>query len=100
MKRYKVKIIHTIIKEFELTKKNKKEVKKERKKNKRNKKKIINKIIKKLKLKKKNKKEVKKEIDYMKNKTVILEPPYVELKERNKTIIKRKLGSKKYEKNS
>jgi len=68
MKRYKVKIIHTIIKEFELTKK--------------------------------NKKEVKKEIDYMKNKTVILEPPYVELKERNKTIIKRKLGSKKYEKNS
>lgn len=68
MKRYKVKIIHTIIKEFELTKK--------------------------------NKKEVKNEIDYMKNKTVILEPPYVELKERNKTIIKRKLGSKKYEKNN
>lgn len=67
MKRYKIIMIQTIIKEFELSKK--------------------------------NKDEVQNEINYMKNKTRLLDPPFVKLKEKNKIKIKRKLGSRKYEKN-
>ena len=51
-------------------------------------------------LSKKNKKEVLKEIEYMKNKTKLLEEPYVKEIKENRIIIKRKVGAKKIEKSS